>query len=265
MKLSEVRGIMVERRASLLEFIQTHGEVSTEALFTLFPDKTPKTIRRDLTYLEQAGAILRSHGRARVNKQFLAQPEPYYSERESENVSAKNALAVAAAPLLRDRRAIFLDSGTTMMALAQLLPDNNLTVVTAAPNIALYIASKKPSCSVLLTGGNLSPKTLSCSGYGSAEIIRLINIDLAFMATSAFSSHAGFTVGEHFEGELKRAVINKAEKVVMLMDHSKNRKSMPFTFARPQDIDTLVCDRLDGETEDLLKSKGVQIVHCARG
>ncbi len=252
---------MMERRAAILEFIQSREDVSTEEVFGLFPDRTPKTIRRDLMHLEEAGAILRSHGRARVNKQYQHQPEAYYAEREVENMTEKERIAALAATLVGDSRSIFLDAGTTMMSFAQHLPDRNLTVLTAAPNIALYIVANKPACTVLLTGGNLNPKTLSCSGYGSAEMLKMLNIDMAFMATSAYAPASGFSVGEHFEGELKRAVTMKAEKIVVLMDSSKLNKSMPYTFARPQDIDVLVCDRrIDRKTEQSIAEKGVKIM-----
>ena len=252
---------MIARRAAVLEYIQENGEVSTDELFGRFPECTPKTIRRDLTHWEQAGAILRSHGKARVNRQYLFQLEAQYSDRETENAHVKNMLAVAASKLIDSRRSVFIDSGTTMMALARHLPNGNFTVLTAAPNIALAITTQKPQCSVLLTGGNLNPKTLSCSGYGSAEIIKMINIDAAFMATSGYSQSGGFTVGEHFECELKRTVIAKAEKVIMLMDSSKIGKSMPFTFARPNEIYILICDSgIDAETETCLASKGVEII-----
>jgi DeoR/GlpR family transcriptional regulator of sugar metabolism len=252
---------MIERRAGVLEYIQTNIEVTTEQLFKQFPHITPKTIRRDLTYWERAGAILRSHGKARVNRQYMFQPEAHYSERESENLPAKKALAASAVALLKDRRSLFIDSGTTMMALARHLPDDNLSILTAAPNIAMYITAQKPSCSVLLTGGSLNPKTLSCSGYGSMDLIKLINLEIAFMAASGYTQNSGFTVGEHFECELKRAVIAKAETVVMLMDSSKTGKCMPFTFARPSDIQILVYDgSIDPAAESYIASKGVQII-----
>lgn len=252
---------MLERRAAVLEVVQSHGEITTEQLFTQFPDYTPKTIRRDLAYWEQAGAILRSHGKARVNRRYMFQMEAQYAEREIENAAEKNALGAAAVGLLNGCHSLFIDSGTTMMAFARHLPDTNLTVLTAAPNIALYITAHKPQCSVLLTGGSLNPKTLSCSGYGSVELIKILNIDVAFMATSGFSQNGGFMVGEFFECEVKRSVIAKAEKIVMLMDCTKIGKNMPFTFAAPAEIDALVCNpHIDRETEAYLSSKGVQIV-----
>ena len=58
-----------------------------------------------------------------------------------------------------------------------------------------------------------------------------------------------------------RKVIEKASRVVMLMDHSKMGRSLPFTFATLADIDVLVTDAKP--PEELIQEaekQGVQIV-----
>lgn len=255
--------VVKERRAALRNYIQSKGEVSTAELITTFGERSPATIRRDLSYLERSGCVIRTHGGVRVNRQFIAQPEAFYYEREGENAAAKQSIAARAVTFVEERRALFLDSGTTLMTFARALPDLNLTILTAAPNIALYIASQKPTCSALLTGGSLNPKTLSCSGYGSAASLDLLNIDIAFMGTSGFSAGGGFTVGEFFECELKRMVLSKAAKSVLLMDSSKIGKSMPYTFARPADVDIVITDSgIDAASRKLLTGKGVTLIVC---
>ena len=67
----------------------------------------------------------------------------------------------------------------------------------------------------------MNRNTLSVSGINSLRFVEEINIDTAIMATSGYSSEYGFTNGEYNEGELKKAVIRKARKVVMIMDLSK--------------------------------------------
>lgn len=256
---------MVERRAALCDYILTHGQASIEDLCALFPGKSPVTIRRDLAYLEESGAIIRSHGGARANIQSQSQQESFYFVREGENAALKAKLAALAVSYIDERRAIFIDSGTTTMAFAQRLPDKNLTILTTAPNIALYVAAKKPSCSVILTGGAVNRNTLSCSGFGSTEILRVLNMDIAFMGASGYSESGGFTAGEHFESELKRLVLSKAERTVLLMDSSKIGKNMPYTFAQPEEIDVLITDTgLPGDTEAALVSRGVQVVKAER-
>jgi len=252
---------MIERRAAILKYIQAQGEVNTEQLFGRFPEHNPKTLRRDLVHWEQAGAILRSHGKARINNQYLFVPEEQPAKREGESSRVKNELAVAALSFLGGHNSIFIDAGSTMMAFARQLPDKNFTVLTGAPNIALNVVSGCPQCSVLLAGGSLNSKTQSCVGYSSTEFVKQINIDIAFMGAAGFSVSGGFTVGEHFESDLKRVVIERAGKVVLLMESSKIGVSMPFTFARASEVDVLICDKyIDPEAESHILSKGTKLV-----
>ena len=254
---------MTDRRDALLAYIDEHGTASMDELCALFPDRSPMTIRRDLSYLASVGAITRTHGGAL--RRSAGQLETFYHEREHENAALKRRLAALAIPFVEERRSLFIDSGTTTMAFAQLLPDKDLTILTSAPNIALHIVTQKPACSVLLTGGTVNRNTLSCSGYGSAEILQSLNIDIAFMGASGFSEAGGFTAGEHAECALKRLVLGKAARVIMLMDSSKIGKNMPYTFARPSDIHILLTDAgLPADIEARLQAEGTQVIKAER-
>ena len=256
---------MTERRDALRAYIDEHGAASTDELCALFPDRSPMTIRRDLGYLARTGVITRTHGGARALRRGEVQLESFYYERESENTMLKSRLASLAIPFVEARRSLFIDSGSTTMIFAQLLPDKDLTILTSAPNIALHIATQKPTCSVLLTGGAVNRNTLSCSGYGSAEILQSLNIDIAFMGASGFSETGGFTAGEHAECLLKRLVLGKAGRVILLMDSSKIGKNMPYTFARPSEIHILITDiGLPAIIETQLQAEGVQVIKAER-
>ncbi len=252
---------MMERRELMKHFIDSKGEVSIYELFAEFSDKSEMTIRRDLKYLDEIGAIIRTHGGARTTKQFQGPLEPLYSIRESENIALKERIANLAVKFIEEGRSIFIDAGTTAMALTSVLPDKNYTILTTAPNVALHIATSKNSCSVLLAGGNLNRKTLCCSGYGSTELIKSLNIDIAFIATSGFSKEGGFTTGDYFECEIKKMVIAKSTNRILLMDSSKIGKNMPYTFSMPSDINYLITDKgLSKEYKELFESQGVNII-----
>ena len=62
------------------------------------------------------------------------------------------------------------------------------------------------------------------------------------MAASGYSVGSGFTCGDFDECELKRLIIGKARRIVLLMDTSKLDRQLPYTFARLEDIDCLVCE-----------------------
>ena len=81
---------------------------------------------------------------------------------------------------------MFFDSGTTVLCLAKLLPNDNFFVLTSGPSTALEIVRNTVS-TVILTGGRLNSDNLSLSGAGAIETARSINVDTAFMAASGYS------------------------------------------------------------------------------
>ena len=69
-----------------------------------------------------------------------------------------------------------------------------------------------------------------------------INIDIAVMAASGYSTGSAFTSGRLAEAELKKRVIEKSVLTIMLLDSSKLTRRHPFTFATLDDVDILVGD-----------------------
>ena len=199
------------------------------------------TLRRDLEFFENVGEAVRVRGGARYIKEQGAAQEDIYELREIKNRCAKEHIAEKAVGFAEQGRSIFIDSGTTAMCLARLLPDAPLAILTSGPNVAVEVSAKfKPS--VTLIGGLINRASLSVSGMQAMEFIKDFNIDIAFMVASAFSAEDGFTCGNIAECELKRAVAAKAKKTIMLADCAKAGKSMPFTFARMEDIDVLITE-----------------------
>lgn len=231
----------IERRDLVNAYIQEKGEVQLRELEEIFKDVSSMTLRRDLAYLEKKGEIIRVRGGAKSIAYVSGIKEEHYSRRADANIEAKMKIAQKALKYVESGRSIFLDSGTTIMCLAQILPEEKLSIITSGPNIAIEII-KKQHVSVTLIGGQLSRDTISLSGPHSIDFIRDINIDIAFMATSGFSLESGFTSGNYNECELKKAVIRKARRVILLMDSSKVDRNMPFTFAYLRDIDRLISE-----------------------
>ncbi|MDD3198676.1 MAG: DeoR/GlpR family DNA-binding transcription regulator [Eubacteriales bacterium] len=230
-----------ERREAINETIQNAGEVKLTDLEKLFPEVSSMTIRRDLEALERQGRIIRIRGGAKSIAHLSMIKEAVYTQRQVSNTPAKNLIADKAAELVSSGRSIYIDSGTTCMSLSQRLPDKNLFVLTPAPNIALELI-KNSNIKVNITGGQLNRDTLTLSGFNAVEYVKTINIDMAFMAASAFSLQNGFTCGDYYEAELKRLIIRKAQQVIMMMDSSKINTGMPYTFARLNQIQTLITD-----------------------
>ncbi len=248
------------RREQILELIRAKKAVSLKELSQMFSGVSTMTIHRDLQELESRGLIERVRGGARALPPRETLREPAFAERVVTSRRQKEIVAEKARGLLRSGSAIYLDAGTTAMALAEVLTDFPLSVVTNSPNIAIALASRS-LVNVTLCGGMLNKRDLALYGSMAVSGLEKINIDLAFVAASGFSADGGFTCGNDGEAALKRLVCRKARSVALLMDSGKLDHALPYTFARPADIDFLVCDKaLPPSLQALFSEKGVQVL-----
>jgi DeoR/GlpR family transcriptional regulator of sugar metabolism len=251
-----------ERQQQILNLLEVKGELQLNGLRDIFPELSMMTLRRDLSSLESAGHLIRTHGGAVSVKKLSSSngEEDAYSLRATENIEVKMKIALKALTFVEKGRSIYFDSGSTIMYLAKALPDDNYSIITSGVNIAFELV-KKQKPSIVTVGGTINRNTLSISGPNAISLIDTVNIDLAFMAASGFSPDTGFTVSNIYECELKRKVIQRAKKVIVLMDSSKINKTLAFTFANLEDLDALVCDEgLTQEIIDLAEANSVKLM-----
>lgn len=89
------------------------------------------TVRRDLHSLENRGAVQRVHGGAIRVGGDDEKREPLFHEKTTLRAAEKERIAEAALALIEDGDSIYLDGGSTVLALARKLGSRrNLTVVT---------------------------------------------------------------------------------------------------------------------------------------
>lgn len=251
-----------DRQERILDLLNEKGEIQLSELRDIFPQVSTMTLRRDLTMLEGKGLLIRTHGGAVSMKKLssIYGEEDAYSLRAAENVEAKMSIAQKATEYLDNGRSIFLDAGSTIMCLAKLIPDEPFSILTSGINIAMEL-TKKSHVTIYHTGGQLNRNSLSSSGPTAMSILDFMNIDIAFMAASGFTLENGFTVSNFFEGELKKAVMKKAKKVIMLVDSSKYNKVLAFTFGSLNDLDILITDgNLPQAVVDKALELGVKVI-----
>ena len=169
-----------ERRKSILSVIDEYGEISLAELSSLFPDVSSMTIRRDLSELESRGSIIRTKGGALSVRKFSSSrsakgEENEYSLRARENILQKKAIAAKALPYVQKGRSIYFDAGSTIMALAELVPNENMTIITNGINVAQALVSNS-NINVMVPAGSVNRNTLSVSGSDSLSFIDKINI-----------------------------------------------------------------------------------------
>lgn len=253
-----------DRREWVRQQLMQKPFVSYDELFSQFPNVSQMTLRRDIDYLEKTGQAIKVRGGAR-SARFLSDTvdDPYFS-RMSENVDSKKRIAAVAARFLEAGRSIFFDSGSTLQQMVSYVPDERFVITTTSPAAAIELSRiGKPV--VNLVGGWLDRDYQAVSGMQAVRYLDDVNIDIAFLSPSGLSVQSGFTGGNYNECQLKKAVVEKARTVVMLMDLSKADKSLPYTFCRLGQVQVLICDgSLPDTIMQLAVSQGVEFIDVTK-
>ena len=147
-----------ERRAALLEIIDSQPFTSLHELEAAFPGVSGMIIRRDLDTFEEQGRIIKSRGGAKSMKFVMNAAEENFSERLRTNKGAKDLISRRAVEFIEPGRSIFFDSGTTMLRVAELLSDRRITVTTSGLNVALELMKKEHKLKHNTNEGNTSDK-----------------------------------------------------------------------------------------------------------
>ena len=210
--------IPTDRLEQILRMTESHGTV-TNAAIAEHLGVSLMTVRRDIIELEHRGLLRRVHG----GVQSASSPDRGFSLRSRQQRSAKHAIGAAAALLVEDFQTIYLDAGSTAMELTLSLRQRSVKgvrVVTHAINIASELAGLS-HISLVQIGGEVFGQTFAATGPLAVTCIRALSFDQFFMSTQGFDLHAGLTDSNLLEVEVKRAVLERAKRVVLIADSSK--------------------------------------------
>ena len=232
------------RQQLIREFIEQNHVVTIKELQALCPEVSLMTIHRDLDALEQGGTIIKVRGGARSVRHTA---DLGFDVRLQENVAGKNEMAQKALELIQSNATIFLDASTTNLVLARKLPDIPMNIFTTGPNIAIELC-RLQNPNITLCCGTLNRKNMALSGPNTLNMLDNINIDIAFMGVSGCYADVGFTCGTEGDMVIKRTVIGKARTSVIMCDHTKFSRLMPYTFAGFEDVQYLISDGKVPET-----------------
>lgn len=249
-----------ERQQSIADLLGQRGRLSVNELADRFA-VTTETIRRDLSTLERAGIVRRVHGGA-IPAASLTVLELAIAERDLTHGDRKDRVADAAvAQLPRTGGSLLLDAGTTTARLAGLLPsDVAFTIFTNAVPIASRLAART-NLELHLLPGRVRRTTQAAVGEETVAALAQIRVDVAFVGTNGLSRTHGLSTPDRSEAAAKHAMIQAAQRVVVLTDSSKIGHESTISFADLADVDVIVTD--DGIVEEdrmMLKELDIEVV-----
>jgi DeoR/GlpR family transcriptional regulator of sugar metabolism len=226
----------MERREIIAERLAQGRPVSAAMLANEFA-MSPDAIRRDLRMLVAEGRCRRVYGGALP----LSPASAPIAIRVEEMLDRKQALAEAAVSLIRPGEFLFLDSGSTNLALARLLPGLDLTVATNSAAIAASLANRRDLL-LLLTGGVVTPEVGGCIDATSILAVQQMNVDRCFLGVCSLSEEQGMSAFDAADALFKRTLIANSRSVVTMLITDKLGTRAPHRVAALDEIDTVVVE-----------------------
>jgi len=247
-----------ERRQEILDRIKQAGRAAVAELSQQF-GVSEVTIRADLQALAERNLVVRTHGGA-----IAALRGPYelsLATRRQQQVAEKSRIGVAAAAMVTDGDAVFLDSSSTALAIAQNLKGcRDLTVITNGLTIAQELIDAQ-GVLVVLIGGTLRRETASLVGGEGLDGLRRFNIQKGFFGAHGISAAEGLTDVSLAEAEVKRPVISMCRQVIAVLDATKWGRAGLASFANVEQVNRIITDRhAPADLVAQLTAAGVDVV-----
>jgi DeoR family transcriptional regulator, fructose operon transcriptional repressor len=257
MSNTENRELAVEREEKLMARVKAGRIVRVDALVRDL-GVSAATIRRDLEQLEKRGALRRVHGGAVALESNL--DEPLFDDKTQIAAGEKHRIARAAVGLVKPGSSIFLDGGSTILAMAPLLREmTDLTVVTNSLRVAAELAGGGPT--LIVVGGELRRRSQTMVGPLTEPILSALHVDIAFVGTIGMDLETGLTTTDPREAFTKRLILRRAQQIVLLADSSKSGKTSFVRFGSPDEAHVFITDsRVPKGLLQALRRKGVRVI-----
>ena len=232
-----------ERQAALLAVLRDHGRVEIEEAAERF-GVHPMTIRRSLKALERAGrARLVRGGAVHVGTEE-------FEIRQSRALVAKRRIAEKLQSEMREHESVGLDASSTVHVLAGQMPevDRQLVVTYGIPTF--HQLQGQSGVEVILSGGELDPRTGSLVGMVAQESIERFALSCCVLSTSALDTEIGTMEPTIDEAAMKHSLVRSSKRVILAIDSSKLTQRSSIRSVPLTEIDLLVTE-LDPDSVEL--------------
>jgi DeoR/GlpR family transcriptional regulator of sugar metabolism len=225
-----------ERQAFILHNVNLHNRVLSSDLSNNI-NVSEDTIRRDLQELSDNGKLIKVHGGA-LSKSFSNS----FSPAKVYAIENKKRIAQKAAALIKDGMFVLTSGGTTIIELAKALPENlRATFITGSLPAAMEYVHH-PNIEIILIGDKISKSSQITVGGEAISKIKQIKADICFLGINALHTEYGLTDNDWEVVQVKKAMIESAEKVVALSISEKVNTFQRIKICDIKDMDVLITE-----------------------
>jgi DeoR family transcriptional regulator of aga operon len=255
------RHIVDARRDSIARLIGERGYLPVHDISQRF-GISEATVRRDLVELASQRRLTRTRGGAlhEYNRRLAS-----VDERRANEVHAKRAIGRAGAALVAPGMVVYVDAGSTPLAVAEALLEAGLaglTVVTPSLAAAECLVGL-PDASVHVPGGLYLGRQRMVAGPSAAKALRAWSFDLAFVGAEGVDRRGLHNSQEDIIA-VTHALLEASDRIVLCLTRSKLGAGGPVRVAPTLDGFTLLTDASAAEVRAARLPLGAcRLVHVA--
>ena len=223
-------------------------------------DVSEDAIRRDLRALAAEGLCRRVYGGALP---VTPGTQPMFA-RIDESRGRKEALARRAAESIEPGEFLFLDAGSTNLALTEFLPeDQELTVATNSIDIAAAVL-RRSDLRLIMVGGSVDATVGGCVDAAAVQAVAGFDIDRCFLGACAVDQR-GVGAALHADALFKRVLLEVTRQCVVLALNEKFKARASHRACALADVDLLVVEHdAPPRLVDPLRAAGTTIARASR-
>ncbi len=216
------------QRLHLIEsYIREHRYADLHTLAARFAISL-STVRRALDQLEEKGVLRRHHGGASLVETDAVTREYDFVARDQHHRDEKFAIARLVAGQVRPGMSVILDGGSTTYAVARLLADKRLQVITNSLPIA-GLFSEIGGQDTQVTGGSIYGRLGVLLGPLCEQSLAQTHADLAILGGVGITE-TGIWNFNALVVAAQRRMIAAADRIIFVLDNSKfGRKALNLT------------------------------------
>lgn len=248
---------IAERHKEILDILEKEGHVNVNDLSNRFGISSV-TIRKDLKLLEEKNLLFRSHGKAIPQNPYIA--ENHIHVKQKLNEQEKKQIGKSASKLVEPHDNIIIASGTTVTEFArQIKHIDGITVLSASLEASIII-SENPNTDLIQLGGMVRANSSSVVGPVSEKMLSEFTFTKLFLGVDGIDIDYGLTTTNAMEASLNKAMIEAAQKTIVLADSSKFGRKGFGKICDLSDVDQIITDnKLDEHTLDRLQKIGIEV------
>jgi DeoR/GlpR family transcriptional regulator of sugar metabolism len=253
--MSKTEHFVSERQAFILSELETKGRVIAQELAQTF-STSEDTIRRDLREMAARGECERVYGGA-LKTTGLTTP---LQTRLTEKTDRKALLAQTVVSLLSEGMVVFIDAGSTNLAVARQIPqDLRLTAITNTPIIAAELASKS-GVDLIVIGGKVDANVGASIDATALRQLEQVRPDLCILGACGVTLEHGLAADIYEDAVFKRLACQASAKILAAITREKLGHKAAFNVCDLGDPLSLILEHQANPVfSDALIARGIEI------